>query len=222
MEKLATKKRFRITNLEIITLISVAIIVVIGALLFTGKDSSEYIDKHLYRDHALTLGNEYAKVTIVEFFDPACEACRAYYPLVKSQLELYQGKVNLILRPVAFHRNVGPVVAALTATKLQGKYWESVTTALYYQSRWAINHVADVNLLYPYLEKEGVNIEQLKRDMQNPAIKNSLVLDAEDAKALKVLKTPTFYVNGIELKEFGAQPLKTLIADEVKKAYAKP
>ena len=30
---------------------------------------------------------------------------------------LYKGKVNLIIRPVAFHNNVGPIVAALEATK---------------------------------------------------------------------------------------------------------
>ena len=29
-------------------------------------------------------GPETAPVTIVEFFDPACEACRAFYPVVKD------------------------------------------------------------------------------------------------------------------------------------------
>jgi len=36
---------------------------------------------------------------------------------------------------------------------------------------------------------------------------------------LKVFKTPTFYVNGTVLEEFGAEPFKALIAREVKKAY---
>ncbi|MFS8328883.1 thioredoxin domain-containing protein, partial [Vreelandella titanicae] len=33
------------------------------------------------RSHSPILGREDAPVTIVEFFDPACEACRAFYPL---------------------------------------------------------------------------------------------------------------------------------------------
>ena len=38
----------------------------------------------LVRAHAPVFGNPQAKVTIVEFFDPSCETCRAFYPLVKS------------------------------------------------------------------------------------------------------------------------------------------
>lgn len=219
MEKLVTTNGLQAKNKEIIALVIVSIAVVVGALLFTGKDSKEYIDKYLYRDHALTLGSKDAKVTIVEFFDPACEACRTFYPLVKNQLEQYDGKVNLIVRPVAFHRNVGPVIAALEATKMQGKYWDALYAALYYQSSWTINHTADVALLFPYLQDEGIDIEQLKVDMQHPNIADNMALDAQDAKKLNVLKTPTFYVNGTELKEFGAQAFKALIASEVKKAY---
>ena len=160
-------------------------------------------------------------MTIVEFFDPACESCRAFYPLVKSQLEQYKGKVNLVVRPVAFHKNVGPVVAALEATKMQNKFWDALRVTLYYQSEWAINHVANVDLLYPYLQDAGIDIAQLKTDMQNPVIAARMAQDAKDAKALKVFKTPTFYVNGNVLKQFGAEPFKALIASEVNKAYSK-
>ncbi|MFT5807231.1 MAG: protein-disulfide isomerase [Moritella dasanensis] len=111
------------------------------------QDSITDIDQYLYNENMLTFGNKNAKVTIVEFFDPACESCRAFYPLVKSELKKYKGKVNLIVRPVAFHNNVGPVVAALEATKMQNKFWDALRITLYYQSNWAINHVANVDLL---------------------------------------------------------------------------
>jgi len=219
MKKLATKKSIETKKKnKIISIAILCIAVVITALSFTSNEP-ENIDQHLYSENALVFGNKNAKVTIVEFFDPACESCRAFYPLVKSQLKKYKGKVNLIARPVAFHRNVGPVVAALEATKMQGKFWESLGTTLNYQSRWAINHVANVDLLYPYLQDIGVDIEKLKIDMKNPAIAESMAQDALDAKTLKVFKTPTFYVNGTALKEFGAEPFKALIAREVKKAY---
>ncbi|MCJ8349929.1 thioredoxin domain-containing protein [Moritella sp.] len=219
MKKLSTKKSLEVKKRnKIISIAVLCIAVVITALSFTSKESIN-IDQHLYSQNDLIFGNKYAKVTIVEFFDPACESCRAFYPLVKSQIKKYKGKVNLIVRPVAFHRNVGPVVAALEATKMQGKFWESLGTTLNYQSRWAINHVANVDLLYPYLQDIGVDIEKLKIDVKNPAIAESMAQGALDAKTLKVLKTPTFYVNGTELKRFGAEQLKALIAKEVSKAY---
>ena len=213
-KSLADKKRNKILSIAVL-----CIAVVITAFLLTPADSNKNIDQYLYSEHAATFGNEDAKVTIVEFFDPACESCRAFYPLVKSQIKKYDGKVNLVARAVAFHKNVGPVVAALEATKIQGKFWDALSTTLYNQSRWAINHTANVELLYPYLKNAGVDIEKLKVDMQSTEIAQNMAQDAKDAKTLKVFKTPTFYVNGIELAEFGDGPLKALIASEVKKAY---
>lgn len=219
MKKLSTKKSLATKKKNKIIFVSLlCIAVVIAAFSFTSKESSN-IDQYLYNDSNLIFGNKNAKVTIVEFFDPACESCRAFYPLVKSQMKQYKGKVNLILRPVAFHNNVGPVVAALEATKMQGKYWDAVRTTLQYQGRWAINHTANVDLLYPYLQDIGVDITKLKIDLKNPVIAKNMAKDAQDAKTLRVLKTPTFYVNGQQLKKFGAQPFKTLIEKAVEKAY---
>lgn len=221
MKKLATKKSLEQKKKnKIISIAILTIAVVIGAFLLIPSGSNTNIDQYLYSENAPIFGNKNAKVTIVEFFDPACESCRAFYPLVKSQIKQYKGKVNLIVRPVAFHKNVGPVVAALEATKMQGKFWDALRTTLFYQSDWAINHTGNVDLLYPYLKDIGVNIEQLKIDMNKPIIAESMAKDAQDAKTLKVLKTPTFYVNGTVLKQFGEKPFKALIANEVKKAYS--
>ena len=52
----------------------------------------------LTRFHSPTFGDPAAKVEIVEFFDPACEACRAMYPFVKKLLEEHRGRVRLTLR----------------------------------------------------------------------------------------------------------------------------
>ena len=41
----------------------------------------------LVRMHSPVLGPQNAPVTIVEFFDPACETCRAFYPVVKDLLK---------------------------------------------------------------------------------------------------------------------------------------
>ena len=46
------------------------------------------------RDHAVTLGSPDAKVTLVEFFDPACEACKAFYPFVKEMLAQQPGQIK--------------------------------------------------------------------------------------------------------------------------------
>ena len=36
------------------------------------------------RDYSFVIGNEDAKVQLVEFFDPACETCALFHPHVKE------------------------------------------------------------------------------------------------------------------------------------------
>ncbi|PLC47859.1 hypothetical protein CR159_21315 [Pollutimonas subterranea] len=52
----------------------------------------------LERMHAPVYGPADAKVTIVEFFDPSCETCRAFYPAVKELVNTNGGKVKLVIR----------------------------------------------------------------------------------------------------------------------------
>ena len=59
---------------------------VVGALFYTSQkkeESTQLVDTNsdaLIRPHSPTLGNPDAPVVIVEFLDPACETCRAFYP----------------------------------------------------------------------------------------------------------------------------------------------
>ena len=67
-----------------------------------------------------SLGSESAQVQLVEFFDPACEACRMMYPFVKSLMRAHDGKLRLTLRYAPFHEGSDYVVKVLEAARLQG------------------------------------------------------------------------------------------------------
>ncbi|MEK9529753.1 MAG: thioredoxin domain-containing protein, partial [Gammaproteobacteria bacterium] len=61
------------------------------------------IAETLIRSYSPIIGPEEAPVTIVEFFDPACEACRAFHPIVKDILAEHDGDVRVVLRYTPFH-----------------------------------------------------------------------------------------------------------------------
>ncbi|MFT6344380.1 MAG: protein-disulfide isomerase, partial [Paraglaciecola sp.] len=61
------------------------------------RASMDNID-NVQREHSAIMGPLDAKVTIVEFFDPACGTCSAFYPFVKKLMDDNPGKVNLVLR----------------------------------------------------------------------------------------------------------------------------
>ena len=91
----------------------------------------------LVRPHSPVFGPVNAPVTIVEFFDPACETCRAFYPIVKDILRQYPEDVRLVIRYAPFHPGSDQVVALLEAAKRQDKYEPVLELLLAAQPLWA-------------------------------------------------------------------------------------
>jgi protein-disulfide isomerase len=165
--------------------------------------------------HSPTLGKADAPVVIVEFFDPACGTCSAFYPMVHDLLASQPDRIRLVLRYAPFHSGSDKVVAVLEAARKQGKFWPALEALLASQSSWVVNHTAQLDQVWPQLEGLGLNIDQLKTDMNAPAIADLIAQDLADAETLKVNMTPEFFVNGKPLPSFGAEQLRTLVADEL-------
>ena len=78
-----------------------------------------------------------ASVTIVSF-DPACETCRAFYPIVKRTFsKQYPHDVRLVIRYAPFHPGSDRVVKLLEAAKRQDKYLPVLEMVLATQPQWA-------------------------------------------------------------------------------------
>jgi len=174
---------------------------------------------NLVRPHSPIFGSESAKVTIVEFLDPACETCGAMAPLVKSLVTASFGQVRLVVRYAPLHQGSDQIVRILEAARLQGKYWQALEAVLASQSMWASHDNPRPELVWSIIGNVGVDIAQAKADMQNPKIAEALRLDREDLVALKVTKTPEFFVNGRPLPQFGPEQLKALVKSETRAAY---
>lgn len=198
---------------------AVVIAVVAGVFAYRAEDAkatSEVAlrnETFLVRPHAPQFGEPTARVHIVEFMDPACETCREFYPLVKQMIASHPGAIRLSIRHLALHPGVEPVVRVLEASRAQGKYWETLAALLASQPRWVINHRANPDLIWPHLEGIGLDLEQLRRDAQDPEVTRRIAQDASDARALRVTMTPEYFVNGRGLPEFGYEPLNALVQD---------
>jgi protein-disulfide isomerase len=173
----------------------------------------------LVRFHSPSLGKPDAKVHIVEFLDPACETCREFYPFIKSIMAGSPDRIRLSVRHVALHEGSEFAVKALLAAKRQGKYWEALETLLASQPTWAINHVVRPERVLAALGRSGLDLDQLKRDMNDPEVARVVLQDQADARALKVSKTPEFFVNGRQMPIFGFEQLRRLVIEELQSAY---
>ncbi|MBB6558710.1 protein-disulfide isomerase [Acidovorax soli] len=196
----------------------------VGASLYQSRVTSNQ-EQHaagqserLVRMHSPVIGPREAPVTIVEFFDPACETCRAFYPVVKDLMQRYPSQVRLVIRYAPFHQGSGEVVKLLESARLQDRYLVVLESLLAAQPQWADHGSPNLALAYSAAEQAGLDMARARADMASPTLEAMLQQDVQDLTALKVDKTPTFFVNGRPLPSFGAKQLAELVAQEVSKA----
>ena len=174
------------------------------------------IAETLIRPYSPVLGPEEAPVTIVEFFDPACEACRAFHPIVKSILAEHDGAVRVVLRYTPFHgEGSEEAIRVLEAARMQGVFEPVLEALLEYQPRWASHGAPAPGLILGIAEQAGLDAEAAKTQMMAPQTVGVLNQDRADVEAVGVRQTPTFFVNGKPLDPFGADELRALVAAEV-------
>jgi len=173
----------------------------------------------LIKDYSVKTGNPSAKVTIVEFLDPACGTCAQFHPLVKQIMQQHSGKVNLVVRYLPFHKGSDQMVAMLEAARKQNKFWEVLELMFETQSQWAINHVAHPDIFWDFIDRAGVDPARIQQDINAPEIMQRIQQDLADGELLGADKTPSFFVNGKPLPSFGFEQLQALVDSEVSANY---
>jgi protein-disulfide isomerase len=173
----------------------------------------------LERDGAPVKGALDARVTIVEFFDPACGTCAQFYPLVKKLVDQYPGKVKVEMRYAPLHTGSEQVVKMLEAAHRQGKFWQSLELLFSNQHRWVSNHVSQPMRARALLNSLALDHDRLDTDTNLLEISKVIRLDMEAGKALNVRATPGFFVNGRSMSSFGYKQLSQLVKDAVDEAY---
>ena len=174
------------------------------------------------RSDAPVFGASTAKVTIVEFLDPACETCKTFYPLVKTLVKENPGRIKSVIRYAPLHPGSDQVVKALEAARLQNLFWPALEALFNGQASWASHSGPNINNIWPLLQGAGVNVEQARKDMTSEKIDQALRRDMGDLATLQISKTPTFFVNGKPMPTFSYEALQQLVSDEMKVQYGKP
>ena len=171
------------------------------------------------RQGAPVKGPADARVTIVEFFDPACETCADFYPLVNQLIEKYPGKVRVMMRYAPFHKGSDQVVTMLEAAHLQGKFFPALELLFKNQRRWTINHVSQPNQARGILNGMALDHEKLTTDMNGTGVSEAVQKDIRDVQAFNIRATPEFFVNGRSLPSFGFKQLSQMVEKAVEEAY---
>ena len=170
----------------------------------------------LLRPYSPILGPDEAPVTIVEFFDPACEACRAFYPVVKDIMSEHGDAVRVAIRYTPFHgEGSEEAIRVLEAARMQGIFEPVLEAILREQPQWASHGAPEPGLLLNIAAGAGLDVEAAQAQMKAPQTMAILNQDRADVEAMGVRQTPTFFVNGRPVDPFGEEALRALVAEEV-------
>ena len=203
----------------------ILIVFAIAVLVYNEKKTDELTETAnknaslLIRDYSPTTGDASAKVTIVEFFDPACETCKAFHPFVKQIMAANPGRIKLVLRYLPLHKGSDYVAKLLEAARLQNKFWETLEVIYQTQSEWASHHNPQPEKLWSLLRGSGLDLSKAREDMISATIAQRVQQDLSDARQLQVNKTPGFFVNGKPLVRFGSEQLLQLVNEEIRSNY---
>lgn len=198
---------------------------VLAAYLYTAEQTQsqqQALSQHgdaLVKPHSPRKGNPDAKVTIVEFMDPACETCRSFHPVVNDLMAKYEGKVNLVVRYAPFHKGSDEMVKILAVMERQNAFWDVLDMMFETQPHWASHHNPQPEVFWRVLERLGFDVAKLREQIKDPALDEIIRQDLEDGRLLGANKTPTFFVNGKPMPSFGYQQLLDLVAAEVAANY---
>lgn len=155
----------------------------------------------LVQDATKMKGPETAPVTIVEFSDFQCPACRAAQPAVNQVLAQYPEQVKVVYRhfPLdTIHPNARLAAQAAEVAHEYEKFWEYHDKLFATQDQWSKISSKDQlkEQFAVYAEELQIDKQAFLEKIESQAAAAAVQADVEVGNSIPVQATPTFFVNG--------------------------
>ncbi len=210
---------------QFLAILAIIVVVFVGVFAFTRSKSdtpgSNNGDNSAQTsNHTIGAGNK--GVTLVEYGDFQCPACKSYYPVVKQVKELYGDDITFQFMhfPLTqIHPNAMVASRAAEAAGKQGKFFEMHDFLYENQDSWS----SDSNptpLFESFAAQLELDIDQFKSDMMSAQVLATINADLKSGQALGANSTPTFVINGKKLDKnpTSLDEFKQLIDEEIARA----
>jgi protein-disulfide isomerase len=140
------------------------------------------------------LGPADAALTLEEYGDFQCPPCGKLSEPI-NQLQK-QHNLRVIFRefPLAMHAHAREAAFAAEAAGLQGRFWQMHDLLFKEQAVWT--NAPDARALFTaYAGMLQLDVEQFKRDIDSPAVQQTVQTDQQRGAGLGVQTTPTIFLN---------------------------
>lgn len=157
-------------------------------------------------------------VTIVEWADFECPACRSFYPSLKAIEEEYPDDVKVVFRhfPIdAIHPLAKSAHIAAEAADRQGKFWE-MHDLLFEQALVWTNSNNVKETMIDFAGQLEMDTEKFKADYEDPLTRDFIQASQKAGGDQGVNSTPTIYVNGEQYSAGAVNPdlIASILAED--------
>lgn len=204
----------------------VLVVAVVGGIVWwssTAKEEKKIVENSLTTvvadDYAK--GNPNAPVTLIEYLDFECEACGAYFPLVKQLEQEFPNDLKVVRRyyPLPGHKNGLTAALAVEAAARQGKYDEMHDLLFTEQKNWGEKQAPAPAVFEGYAQQLGLDMTKFKADVASQSVKDRVQRDVASGTKLGNTGTPSFFLNGEKINNPRSyEDFKTLIQAAILKA----
>ncbi|MGC8493120.1 MAG: thioredoxin domain-containing protein [Syntrophobacteraceae bacterium] len=141
---------------------------------------------------APALGPKNAPVTVIEFSDYQCPACRANHPVVKQIRKEFAGKLRWIYMeyPLHIHQYAFEAAEAGLCAEDQGKFWQ-------YQDDLYTTPDLTVPNLIAMAKKMGMSGKKFSQCLSTSKYKAQVKKSMAQATQIGIDRTPTYVINGM-------------------------
>jgi protein-disulfide isomerase len=219
---MSKKKSSPMKYLVIITLIIVVLLVSIVLLTNKSKNTDEALESHPATENQPTIGEADAPVSVVEFGDFKCPACKAWgeqiYPKLKSDF-IDTEKANFSYINTLFHGEE----SALSALAAESVYENDPDSYFeFHKELFNQQPTADHDTTWITVEKlmevagatTDMDVEQLKQDVEQGSGIEAVEVDKSLVEEFNIQQTPTIIINGTKLEDpYDYDRIKELIEE---------
>lgn len=171
-------------------------------------------------DQVLGTADVAKKVTLIEYADFQCPACKNYAPLVRQLKEDFGDDLLIVYRYfplINSHKTAMAASQAGYAAGKQNKFWEMSDIIYENQEKWSESPKAK-GLFTEYAKQLDLNLEQFASDYDAESTRKFILDQMNSGISIGVSYTPSFFLNGkLITNPQGYDAFKQLIQDEIKK-----
>ncbi len=167
------------------------------------------------------VGTTTTPITLVEYGDFQCPACRTYHPIVEQVIASTSLEtLRFVFRHfplTTIHANAIPAARASEAASSQGKFWEMYNLLYDKQPDWETSSDAKT-IFIRYAKDLGLNEKKFLEDYDSKAVMDTINNDYKGGIKAGINSTPTFFVNGAKINNPQSyDEFKKIIDDSIPK-----